>query len=218
MKPWKKILIAALILLLLAIAGLFVWQGENIRALYKALTADPQSIAADLTQIRDEHHKSIEEEYNVILKVKPVTTEQSEDLLDGKKTPEEVKQEMGYTNSETLSNKDDIVAQCVAELYAYKADVMGYLGGLKQAAVQQWNALEPSERTKAKKAQIASDGLQQCYSYEAQVDGRVQEIIRIYREKILAIGESSAPIDILWNYYCDEKEAEKSYYFNKYLD
>lgn len=218
MKPWKKILIAALILLLLAIAGLFVWQGENIRALYKALTADTKTIAADLAQIRDEHHKAIEEEYDVILKVKPVTTEQSEELLDGTKTPEEVKQEMGYISSGALSNKDDIVAQCVAELYAYKADVMGYLGGLKQAAVQQWNALAPSERTKAKKAQIASAGLQQCYTYEAQVDGRVQEIIGIYREKILAIGESSAPIDILWNYYCDEKEAEKSYYFNKYLD
>ena len=126
---------------------------------------------------------------------------------------------MGYSpDAGGASAKEDIIAQCVAELYAYKADVMGYLGGLRQAAADEWNALEPALRTKAKKAQIASAGLQQCYSYEAQVDGHVQQILATYRAKMVNIGEDTAPIDILWNYYCDEKEAEKSYYFDKYLD
>ena len=168
--------------------------------------------------MRNDHHTQIEDDLGITLPVKPVTAEQSKDLLDGKKTPEEVKQEISVGTTGQGSSKEDIVSQCVAELYAYKAEVMGYLGGLKQSAIDQWNALSKSQRTAAKKSEIMMDGVSKCYSHEAVVDGRVQEILNVYREKMKSIGEDTAPIDILWNYYCDEKEAEKAYYFDQYLN
>ena len=213
-------MIIILVLLLVGAGALYLWQRENIHALITALTTDSQEIADRMETVRNEHHEQIQQHVDVPLQVSPVTTEQSSDLLDGKKTPEEVKQEMGLILDENaeLGNKDDIVNQCVAELYAYKADVMGYLGGLKQAAINEWNSLDKSQRTKAKKAQIGTNGLHQCYAYEAEVDAHVQEILEKYREKMRQIGEKTDPIDILWNYYCEEKEAEKSYYLDKYMD
>ena len=121
---------------MLLLVGLYIWQGENIRALYKALTTNSAQLAEELETMRNDHHKKIEEELGITLPIKPVSADQSKELLDGTKTPEEIKQEMGVgTSSAQTSTKEDIVSQCVAELYAYKADVMGYLGGLKQAAI-----------------------------------------------------------------------------------
>ena len=218
-KKWKKILLIILAVLAAGLIALYIWQGENIRAVFKALTTDPAVLASNLEALRNEHHKNIEDSMNITLPVKPVSADQSNDLLNGKKTPEEVKQEMGITPGQSqASTKEDIVSQCVAELYAYKADVMGYLGGLKQSAIDQWNALPAGERTTAKKSEIMMNGVSQCYEYEVVVDGRVEQILDVYRIKMKAIGEDTQPIDILWNYYCDEKEAEKAYYFGQYLN
>lgn len=218
MKTWKKVLWIVLAVIAALLIILYIWQGENIRALIRAFTTDSETLASDMETMRNDHHTQIEDDLGITLPVKPVTAEQSKDLLDGKKTPEEVKQEISVGTTGQGSSKEDIVSQCVAELYAYKAEVMGYLGGLKQSAIDQWNALSKSQRTAAKKSEIMMDGVSKCYSHEAVVDGRVQEILNVYREKMKSIGEDTAPIDILWNYYCDEKEAEKAYYFDQYLN
>lgn len=220
MKIWKKVILILLVVLLLTMGGLYLWQRENIHALLKVLTTDSETIAKDLEQTREEHIKQLEEAAQVTVRVQPVTPQQSEDLLSGKVTAEEVQIEMGYdpSASETVSGKEDIINQCIAELYAYKAEVMGYLGGIKQWAIDEWNALDKSRRTTAKKAEIANAGIGKCYEYEATVDGRVQEILARYRPKLVEIGEDPTPIDLLWNQYCDEKEAEKSYYLDRYMN
>ena len=220
MKLWKKVVLIVLACLIAALVGLYIWQGENIRALVKVLTTDSETIAQDLEKTREDHLRELEEAAHVTIRVQPVTPQQSEDLLDGKVTVEEVQAQMGYDPeaADKVSNKEDIINQCIAELYAYKAEVMGYLGGLKQTAIASWNDLQPSQRTAVKKAEIISTGIGQCYDYEATVDGKVQEILARYRPKLTEIGEDTGPIDILWNQYCDEKEAEKSYYFDQYMN
>ena len=214
MKKWVKVLLIILLVLVVLLAAVYIRFREEIRILYKALTTDPEVLAAELSDMREK-----QESTQIQVIVKPVTIEQSDDLLDGKTTPEDVKAQMGlndYTGE--ASTKEDLVNQCIAELYAYKIDVMGYLGGLKQEALEQWNALSKKQRTKTKKMEIATAGLNKCYSYEVQVDGHVEEILDVYRGKMTAIGEDTAPIDILWNQYCEEKEAEKSYYLGKYMN
>lgn len=220
MKKWLTVTVIVLMAVVLAAGGLYLWQRENIHALWKAMTTDSETIAAELEQTRKDHLKELEEAAQVQIHVEPVTPQQSEDLLDGKVTAEEVQAQMGYepAAAETVKTKDEIVNQCVAELYAYKAEVMGMLGGIKQETVQQWNALEASERTATKKAELGTQAIGKCYQYEATVDGRVQEILAKYRPKLIEIGEDPAPIDLLWNQYCDEKEAEKSYYMDKYMN
>jgi len=218
MKTWKKVVLILLALFLATCVGLYIWQGENIRALVKVLTTDSETIAQDLADIRDQHRQELEDASQIQIVVPAVSQQQSEDLLDGKVTADQVKEELGLTTPTPMASTADILNQCIAELYAYKADVMGYLGGLKQEAVNEWTALPKEQRTAAKKAEIANRGIGKCYDYEATVDGRVKEIIGIYHQKMVDIGGDPNPIDLLWNQYCDEKEAEKSYYFDKYLN
>lgn len=220
MKKWLKILICTLLVLILAVGGMYLWQKENINALIKVLTTDSETIAQELAQTREEHLRELEEAAHVTVHVTPVTQQQSEDLLDGKVTVQEVQDQMGFDPgaAETVSTKEDILNQCIAELYAYKAEVMGTLGGIKQSILEQWRALPAAERTATKKAELGSAAIGQCYRYEATVDGRVQEILSVYRPKMIAIGEDPTPIDLLWKQYCDEKEAEKSYYMDKYMN
>lgn len=220
MKKWCKILLCVLLVLIVGIGGIYLWQRENINALLKVLTSDSETIARELEQTREEHLRELEEAAQITVHVKPVTPQQSEALLDGKVTVQEVQDQMGFdpAATETVSSKEDILNQCIAELYAYKAEVMGTLGGIKQSVLEQWNALPASARTATKKAELGSAAIGQCYQYEATVDGRVQEILAVYRPKMVAIGEDPTPIDLLWNQYCDEKEAEKSYYMDKYMN
>lgn len=226
MKIWKKIVLIVLAVMILALAGLYIWQRENINALYKTFTTDSQTIAKDLEEKRSSHHEALQEDSQVEITVKPVTTQQSNDLIDGKVAPEEVKAQMGVETvpqAETgtaaaVATKEDLVNQCVAALYAYKVDVMAHLGEMKQAAIDEWNALPPKERITARKMEISMAGLHKCYDYEVEVDAKVKEILAVYREKMTQIGEPTKPIDDLWVYYCDEKEAEKTYYFDKYLN
>lgn len=219
MKLWKKIVLIFLALLVISILGIYIWQYENCNALITVWMSDSETIAKEMETKREEHHQAIQKDNDVEIVVKPVTTQQSEDLLNGKTTAEQVKEEMGVLDPNTAaSGKEDIINQCVSALYAYKVDVMAHLGGLKQAALDQWTALSPADRTATKKAEIAMDGLHQCYAYEAQVDGHVEVLLEEYRGKMRQIGEDTKPIDDLWYYYCDEKQAEKSYYFDKYLN
>ena len=226
MKTWKRVVLILLALLILSLAGLYVWQRENINALYKTFTTDSETIAKDLEEKRSSHHEALQEDAQVEITVKPVTTQQSNDLIDGKVAAEEVKAQMGVDTvpqAETgtaaaTATKEDLVNQCVAALYAYKVDVMAHLGEMKQAAINEWNGLSGAERTTARKMEISMAGLRKCYDYEVEVDAKVKEILAAYRERMTAIGESTGPIDNLWSYYCDEKEAEKTYYFDKYLN
>ena len=226
MKTWKKVVLIILAVVIVSLAGLYVWQRENIHALYKAFTTDSETIAQDLEDKRSTHHEALQEETQVQITVKPVTTQQSNDLIDGKVGAEEVKEQMGVVatpqvesgTAAAVATKEDLVNQCVAALYAYKVDVMARLGEMKQAAVNEWNGLSKAERTTARKMEISMAGLRKCYDYEVEVDGKVKEILAVYREKMIGIGEPTGPIDDLWIYYCDEKEAEKTYYLDKYLN
>ena len=110
-----------------------------------------------------------------------------------------------------------LVEQCVAELYACEVDLMSQLGGLKQAALDEWRSLDVSEQTQARKTAIAMNGLNQCYALESVADARVQGILDRYRAELTAIGADTAVMDQLWQYYLEEKESMKAYYLNQYL-
>ena len=107
---------------------------------------------------------------------------------------------------------------CVAELYACEVDLMAQLGQMKQAAIDQWVALPPGERTAAKKSEIGLAGLDACYKLEVVVDDRVDAILSRYETPIRELGGDTAVLDELWRYYCDKKADQKAYYMDKYLD
>lgn len=237
MKKRKKIVYCILLLLLALLAVLLYWQRSNVRAVWKWLAQDSETIAANYENSKLEHHEALVDEFQEAITVKPPSAAQSGDLLDGKVTPEEIKEALGLiavnpedpegpqtavdqtpAASQPTYTLDELVNQCVSELYGCKVDVMAELGVLKQSALEEWKALNPSQRTKAKKMDIITAGLEKCYEKEVQVDSEVEAILDKYREKINQIQADASVLDTLWEYYCQEKEDEKAYYLDKYVN
>lgn len=234
MKKRNQIILYILLLLVALIAALLFWQRSNVRAIWKWLTLDSETIAENYEKSKTEHHDAIVEEFQGAITVKPPSAAQSGALLDGKLTPEEVKEALGLiaVNPETPDGPqtavnqapastyslDELVNQCVSELYSCKVDVMADLGVMKQAALDEWIALDPKQRTKAKRMDIITAGLQKCYDKEVVVDREVEAILEEYRDKINQIQADASVLDTLWEYYCQEKEDEKAYYLDKYVN
>lgn len=228
MKRWKKILLGVLAALVLLIGGVCVWQWNNIQAIYTFLTMDSAQIAQNLEQKRAEHHQTIQEK--VELTITPPSTGQSDAILAGQITPDEVKEALGITEQLKKTEESapgtaskpyteqELVNSCVAELYACKIDIMEVLAKLKQAAVNEWNSLPDEKRTKAALQEIGLAGLEKCYALEVEVDAQVEEILTRYRARLKAIEGDTAILKDLWNYYEEEKAAEKAYYMDKYMN
>ena len=220
MKKRKKVLLGILAILLLAILSFGIWQRNNIRAIYTVLTQDSETIAQNLEQKRMDYQEKIEQQ--VQLNVSPLTTEQSNAVLNGTKTPEEVKTELGISeqlanSTDREENVQDIVNNCVAELYACKVDVMAQLAVLKQEALNDWHSLPENQQTSNRLYEIGFQGLEKCYDLEVTVDDQVQEILDRYQEKAKALHADTKIFTDLWTYYSDEKNSEKAYYLDKYM-
>lgn len=268
MKRWKKIGLGITLGLVAAAVGLGIWQRENVKAMYTFLTNDSESISQTLQDKQQVQQETLQKDYNITVLAPSIDI--SNDLLDGKVSPEEVKQALGITQAaqpeqlvpeqnpqtvpvqpsqptqspvpqpaapqesvsalpeptvepelteeERKQKIEALVNQCVAELYACEVDLMAQLGQMKQAAVDEWVALKPKDRTAAKKQEIGFAGLEKCYKLEVVVDDQVDAILKGYEPLIQELGGDTAVLDELWRYYCDKKADQKAYYLDKYLD
>lgn len=203
---------------LAVLVGLVCWQYDNLQALWLYVTMDEETVSRQVEQVRGQHHEALEQQHAVT--VKPPSLEQSNDLLDGKVTPEEVKESLGITTTQAQpagKSAEDLVNECVAELYALKVDVMAELGTMKQELLDEWKALPAAKRTREKKLELGYAGLDECYDFAVEVDRQVKAILDKYRPLLEEMGADTGVLDTLWEYYCEEKASEKAYYLNKYL-
>lgn len=216
MKRTGKILCLLLALLLLAAIALAWWQRDNLKALYQAKTEDAETILHE-SQVQIETRQKELEQYNVILKAP--TQEEKDELLSGGsiKTPEQKEPIPEIIPTVGQPTAQSVLERCVQELYDCEIDLMTRLGTMKQAAIDDWNALPVSQRTKTKKLEIGYRGLDACYKLEVEIDTQVQEILAKYRTELESIHADTVPLDTLWEYYCEEKASTKAYYLNKYL-
>lgn len=235
MKRWKKVVLVVLAVLVVGIGGLAVWQWKNLKAVHSALTTDKDTLAQNVQDKADEHREALESSG---ITVTPPSVQQNEDLLDGKVSADEVKEALGIVTLPVQAGQQDstpapeqsdspdapagvsaeeLLNQCVAELYACQVELMARLGQMKQAAIDQWTALPPEERTALKKQEIGMAGLQQCYALEVETDAAVKDILARCRTELEKLGADTGTLDLLWTYYCEEKEAQKAFYLNKYL-
>lgn len=211
------LLIPAVVLALLA--ALAWWQRGNIKALYLYLTQDEEAVTQQMEATRQEHQQALESSHAVT--VRPPDRQQSDDLLDGKVSPEEVKQQLGIPSAPAAAapqkTAEELVNDCVAELYACKVDLMATLGGMKQNLLDQWKALPAYQRTLEKRTELGMAALEECYKMEVTTDEQVEAILDKYRPLLKQVNGDLSVLDDLWRYYCEEKASEKAYYMNKYL-
>lgn len=96
MKKWKIALLCILGAVIVGVGALAIWQRENIRALYTVLTRDSETIARELEEQREQHRKDLEDQAQI--DVAPPTSQQTDNVLSGSATPQEVKDELGISD------------------------------------------------------------------------------------------------------------------------
>lgn len=100
MKRKRRIWIFILLLVLAAIAAVVIWQWNNLRTVHSVLTTDEETAVQNL-QTQHEKEEEILARYDI--SVRPPSVQQQEDLLRGRISAQEVKQQLGLTPSETPS-------------------------------------------------------------------------------------------------------------------
>ena len=241
-----KIILCLLAAVLLTAAGFAIWQRENLKALYTAARTDEAGLVEQLETQRQADQAALEE-YGVTITPPTTQQTRdlldgktsAEDVKAALELPRPEAQAAVPAEPEPPAGSpapepepeptapapapapqptpEELTNACVAELYACEVDLMGILGGMKQAALDEWHSLPAEERTAARKRAIGMAGLDACYDLEAQVDAQVEAILESYRQPLLDAGGDTAVLEELWAYYCHEKASTKAYYFRKYL-
>jgi hypothetical protein len=209
------------------------------------MTTDKETVAQEL-ETQSEKERTMLERYDIA--VTPPSAQQRDDLLKGKVSGEELKQQLGLipaasddapaqaepaasapsgsseqagaAPAETPVDPADraaaIVEECVRSLYILQVDLIEQLGGYRQAALDEWTALDSSERTSARKMEIIVEGLDRCEALEDQSDAAVRALLDSCRDELSSLGASTDVIDELWESYTEEKQATKSYFLSQY--
>lgn len=239
MKHFKRALGILALIVVIGVASVTIWQWDNIHAFYVAVTNDTESIGKKLEETRKKNEQTLQEYH---IDVTAPSLEQTEALLYGQLTPEEVKESLslnsiieesenttnttessnsGSTDAENTQSSEEeairLVNACTAELYACQVDLMADLGALYSDTQARWIALGDG-RNATTKQQFIAEGLQQCSAIEASTDAMVQGILDKYRAELDAIDADDSALDQLWNIYTEEKNSQKAYYLSQYMN
>lgn len=122
------------------------------------------------------------------------------------------------TEEERKAQIEELVNQCVTEMYAYEVDLMAEMGEMKKIALSDWNSRSPEGRTKEKTIEFGFLWLNEVYKVEARADRNVKDILSRYRVSLDELDADTSVLDDMWKYYCDKKSDTKAYYLNKYLN
>lgn len=96
MKKWKIVTLSLFGAVTAAVAGVAIWQWDNIKAVYTVMTRDSETIARELEEQREQHRQELEE--RVPIDVEAPTSQQTEDVFSGSSTPQEVKDKLGISD------------------------------------------------------------------------------------------------------------------------
>jgi len=178
-------------------------------------TLDPDDVKESLTEKDTEGTVETETETEEITE-----TETEKELVTETEKVTETKTEVATENKPETPEFDleATLNECVKELYFYKVDIMYKLGKLREDTQTWWRSLPAEERTPQRRSKVAVDTLAKCYEYEEEADAEVKKILAKYRDILKSNKADTSILDEMWDIYCEEKESEKIYYLDKYLD
>lgn len=246
MKRKKRIWLWILLIVLAAAAAAVIWQWKNIRTVHAVLTTDTQTAAENLSAQTEKEQALLDqykvavppltakqredliegrasaEEIKQALGLpagESAAPGQAPSAADGQPLSPGSEQAAPADTTQTPEEPVDaqtLLDECVRSLYAMQADLLEQLGAIRQAALDEWVALDPDERTSARKVSIVSDILDQCDGLEKQADVGVRALLDSYRAQFEALDEPTEVFDELWDYYGEEKHASKLYFLSQY--
>ena len=239
-KKVVKVLLCILLILTVGVAGVVVWQWDNLMAVKTAFTNSPEDIQVMIEENDERVAQAIQKVDGIM--VRHLTKEVKEELKNGDLDREQVldlltstdtssaaassEGQSAQTASETNTaepaaetpvpaeedaNKQQL-SRYLAEIYVMKAEYTAWLEQKYNEAIEEFNALDESERTTDAKYSIGMSYLDEALAKEEECDAEMANLEQKISDLLTEMGEDTSLVDDIQATYEKEKELKKAYY------
>lgn len=213
-----KIAAAVFLLIVVLIAGLGIWQKENISAALYGLQHDTEDIQHEM-EAADKEMDDAVSDYAIPEDAAAVSDDVAEGVVDGTMDINAVVDDMlkgGGKDLKTTSSAeaDAEVQRLITKLYVLRSSYTSRLDGLITAAKNEFYALPEAQRTDTARRRIVSAKISQGSAMEGACDAQVSSIVSQIRSQLRAAGKSTDLADQVMSTYEREKQLKKSYYMS----
>lgn len=213
-----KIAAAVFLLIVVLIAGLGIWQKENISAALYGLQHDTEDIQHEMEAANKEMDDAVSD-YAIPEDAAAVSDDVAEGVVDGTMDINAVVDDMlkgGGKDLKTTSSAeaDAEVQRLITKLYVLRSSYTSRLDGLITAAKNEFYALPEAQRTDTARRRIVSAKISQGSAMEGACDAQVSSIVSQIRSQLRTAGKSTDLADQVMSTYEREKQLKKSYYMS----
>lgn len=241
MSKRKRVLLGTVLVLLAAVTAVGFWQRDNLKAVQTSATTSREELAdrmeendrkiadsaqsvegvtvRDLTEEEKQALRAGELDEAELLErlttpaseestapAQTDTPQPSEESTAATEPPEETTQPPAENSAEKA------LSECLAEIYVMKAEYTAWLEDKNQEAIDEYMALEESQRTTAAKYSIGMRCLREALEKEKECDARMEEMKEKIRGLLDELGRDHSLIDEIQAAYEEEKTLKKAYF------
>ncbi len=202
------------------VAGLGVWQKENIAAVLKVQKYSEEEIALQIDGQKESVNAALKS-YG-IEGIKDFSVEEEEEIRSGKLTVEEAMQKMdkqlqdatsGERQDATKSSKI-IVEEAAAKMYGLKAKYIGKLGDLERQAKEEYRELMKGSQKSGIVRQLIPKYMKEVIALENECNTEVNTVLATLTSQLEEIGEPTDIVGTMKAAYEQEKTLKKAYYLS----
>ena len=223
MKRLLKVLTVLFLILAIGVAGVSLWQRENIKSILVGITEN----AAEIERQRNENQSNLVDELNEYMDVpvRELTDEEQQQIENGETSATDVYQEVFAENTaesgaETtaLSDKDSIISKYMAQLYGLQNTYTARAEALISQGANYYENLKTTGQASSARATTIAHFTPKVRGLESECDGKVEAVLSNLKTDLEAIGADTSIIATIRTTYENEKKLKLSYYANKYLN
>ncbi|MDO4315480.1 MAG: hypothetical protein Q4C45_06855 [Oscillospiraceae bacterium] len=234
MKRRTKLLCGAAALLAVLLAGLALWQRENLKAVSAAVKYSSEELEEKLA----DNQQRIQEAVTAApeISVRDVTEEERQALRDGALTREELAGRLVGTEQPAAaaqgsqsgengtapaaetpaeSGYEKALSALIAEVYVLREEYTAALDDMYDAAKADYRAIPPEKRTNSELMKLASGYLSKASQLEKECDRKMDAIIADLEQLIRDNGGDMSLADTVFDTYVNEKSLKKAWYMSK---
>ena len=241
MKRWWKLLLAAVLVLALVLAGLAWRQQENLKAVRDALRYSREELEQQLADNQQTIRDAVDDAPEV--SVREVTDEERQALRDGTVTREELIESLLNTESTEAAGEPPVsstvpeqpvetakpvelpkpaeqayqreLSALIAKVYVLREEYTMALDDMYNAAKADYKALPKEKRTKRALMDLAGSYLDRASALEAQCDAQMDETVAAMEALIQTNSGDMTLVDQVVYAYANEKSLKKAWYLSK---
>ena len=223
----RWILLAVLIVLIGAIAGVAVWQKNNIEAVMNYTQYTQEELAGKLEENDAYIQQVLDEALSNAQKVdqerKPLKDPQKPELPDepeqaptdapAETPPEQAAPEA--SGGEEEPSFESRLQALIDRVYALRDEYVGALEAMERDAAEAYRNLPAEKRTAKGKIEFASSYISRATELEKECDGKMDQLVAEFKALLKEYGQSMELVDTVIYTYANEKSLKKAWYLSE---